>query len=128
MEKQLNKQLVYIRSLHNVVEINVLALDTIAKFKHQPKVILMLGVSDIFNIVHRVSQKVVLSGTSEHNVKNDVVVILNEIIQAIIETAIANELVEVKVSEIVLDSLTEFDLNFLKEAGLNPDSLKEETK
>ena len=127
MEKQQNKSLIFIHSLQNVIEIHNLTAATINRFAHIPKVILVLGVSDIFNVIHRVSQKMILDGVNEFDVKEKVVIILNEIVQKIVEVSLVNETGgKYNIPNITFESLTGFDVNFLKDTGIDPDSLNKE--
>jgi hypothetical protein len=127
MVNKQNKNLVYITSLQNVIELHVLTPETIHRFAHVPKVILALGVSDLFNVIHRVSQKMILDGVTEHDVKEKVVFILNEMVQKIVEVSLSKEMGgKYEIPTITFDSLTGFDVNFLKDAGIDPDSFNKE--
>jgi len=107
-----DKYLIYISSLQNVIEINKLEPKTIKDFYHVPKVLLMLGVSDIFNVIHRVSQKMVIDGVNSKDLQHKVLVILNEITKKVIEVATNSEYDKLEFS------LNDFDSDFLKDIGI----------
>lgn len=124
MVKKVNKILVFVKPLQNTIEINILEPETIQKFKHNPHVLLSLGIVDIFNVMHRISQKVVIDKIGEYEVKQFTKAVLYSLLVEIIKASVvsAENAVETGL-EILSKEITDDDLVFLQQIGIKPTSL-----
>ena len=124
MVEKVKKKIVYIKPLQNVVEINVLSTETVGKFKQNPHALIALGVSDFYNLLHRISQKVAIDKINESQIKNFTTAILHSVLGQIFKASVEDENPEAFNEEEFNCSVTEFDINFLKEVKIDHKSLQ----
>lgn len=96
MVKKSKKRIAYIKPLLNHVELNVLEPFLIEKYKFVPQVLLALGVSDFYNLIHRTTQRAIQEELSENEAKEFTTDVLNSVIGQILAVA---ALAEYKVDE-----------------------------